>query len=203
MSKRFGINGEIIYCVNDDGSVTNVAIIDLEGGDMKPVENKAWYSELDEEIEILKKVQDNHSKLLCLVTDTNKQIITTKSAVTELVRNTNKRLLNSISQIKNIGVICIGCIALFLGVSVFTVIGDFFPNVVHISWILIIKIVHVVLVLFAVISVILLIVMYIRQSLLADKIQSVKNSSELLSPIHCNENEVYDFVSIFIANDYH
>lgn len=195
MSKRFGIEGEMIYCVNDDGSVTNIAIIDLEDGDIRPVDNETWYSEQESEIEELKKVQDNHSKLLCLVTDTNKQIVTTKSVVTDLVRNANKGLLNSISNIKNIGIICIGCIVLFLVVSVFTVIGDFFPNIVPLSCVHITKIVHILLVLLAVISVILLVVTYYRQSLIADKIQSVKNSSELLSPIHCNENEVYDFVN--------
>lgn len=195
MSKRFEIEGEMIYCVNDDGSVTNIAIIDLEDGDIRPVDNETWYSELESEIEDLKKVQDNHSKLLSLVSDTNKQIATTKSVVADLVRTANNGLLNSISHIKNIGYICIGCIALFLGVSVFTVIDDFFPEILPVSWTQIIKIIHIILIFFAVLSVILLIVICLKYSRLANKIQSVKNSYEVLSTIHCNENEVYDFVN--------
>ncbi len=38
MSKRFGIEGEMIYCVNDDGSVTNIALIDLDDGNIRPVD---------------------------------------------------------------------------------------------------------------------------------------------------------------------
>lgn len=195
MSKRFGIEGEMIYCVNDDGSVTNIAIIDLEDGDIRHVDNETWYSEFESEIGNLRKVQDNHSKLLSLVSDTNKQIATTKSIVTDLVKTANKGLLNSISHNKNIGYICIGCIALFLGVSVFTVIGDFFPDILPVSWMQIIKIIHVVLILFAVISVILLVIISRRQSLIARKIESLKGSSEVLSAILCNENEVYDFAN--------
>ena len=195
MSKQFGITGETIYCVNEDGSITNIAIIDLGNGDIRPVDNEVWYSELEGEIENLKKVQNNYSKLLSLVSDTNKQIITTKSVVTDLIRTVNKGFFNHISQAKNIGIICFVYIALFLGVSVFTIIGDFFPDIVPVSWLQIIKIVHIILIFIAVISILFFIIMCLRQSLIATKIQSVKNSSEELSVIHCNGNEVYDFVN--------
>lgn len=195
MSKRFGIEDEMIYCVNDDGSVTNIAIINLEEGDIRPIDREAWYSELENEIEGLKQVQDNYSKLLSLVSDTNKQIVAIKSVVNNLVISADEVFFNIVCKIKNIRVICLVYIALFLGVSVFTVIGDFFPDILPVSWMQFIKIIHVVLISLAVISVLLLVIICFIQSLLADEIQSVNNSSEALSTIHCNENEVYDFAN--------
>ncbi len=134
MSKRFGIEGEMIYCVNDDGSVTNIALIDLDDGNIRPVDKETWYSELEREIEDLKIVQDNYSKLLSLVTDTNMQIISTKSALSDLISATNKGLLHKISRNKNLNMISIMCIIIFVGVSVFTIIGDFFPNLAPLYW---------------------------------------------------------------------
>lgn len=37
--------------------------------------------------------------------------------------------------------------------------------------------------------------MYFRQSLISKKIQSIKNISENLATIHCNDKEVFDFVN--------
>lgn len=191
MSKRFYIEDEKIFCVDNDGSVTNIAIIDVEDGDIRPADNEAWYSELEDEIDDLKQVQDNHSKLLSLVTDTNKKITSTKSDVSALISAFNKGMFNRISHIRSFGIFFLLFIVLISGVII--AIEDFFPDIVPSSWMSYMNIIHVVLTFFAVISVTILIMMNHRQSLLARKIQSAKNSSEELSVIHCNKEDVYDF----------
>ncbi|MDE6668376.1 MAG: hypothetical protein K2K26_01685 [Muribaculaceae bacterium] len=72
MSRKIGIEGEVIYCVNDDGSVTNIAVINLDKVDIRLIDKESWYSELEEKVAELNRVKDNYYNLLNLVSETNK-----------------------------------------------------------------------------------------------------------------------------------
>lgn len=195
MSRRFGIEGEMIYCINDDGSITNIAEIDLEDGDVRPVDTEIWYSELKEENDELNESKENYSKLLSLVSDTNKQISSTKSRISQLVSASVRGSYYRLSRIKKFRWFAVVCILLFISSSVITVLGDFSNMSFLLFNIPLSTISHVVVVILALISIVLLGIIYYNQNQLSETIQNLQDVSEKLSAIHCNENGVYDFVN--------
>lgn len=81
----YRINGNIIFRVNDDGSMTRCAIMDMNDDDIRPYDNETWYSELEEDNEDYEEMEGNYNKLLNLISDTNKKIAAVKLNVSSFV----------------------------------------------------------------------------------------------------------------------
>lgn len=187
METKYGVEGENIFRVNDDGSVTNVAVIDMESADVKPYECSKWYSELLEEKDELSHMKDNYNGLLSLAANTNKQIIATKSSVTSIVSKSENCLKIPMKSF------------LWSALFVFLIIGMicisyFWPELLSPNN----KIFQIVAVaMCAVCFIALLIVLFLseRNTLnLLDEISNLKADTEKLSVLHCNEKGVYDFI---------
>lgn len=195
MSKRFGMNDDTIYCVNDDGSVTNIAIIDVEDGDVRPIDNEKWYSEIEDELEELSGIKENYAKLLNIISGTNKQIASSKSKVSSLDRAYERSIFKKVSNKKNAWTIIFVCIILFLIAFAVTILGDFNYSSCILAHTHLAKIALLILSGLTAICVVGFLLIFHNGYHLLNLMQEAKIDSENLSVIHCNDIEVYDFAN--------
>lgn len=195
MSKRFGISDDTIYCVNDDGSVTNIAVVDAEDGDVRPINNEKWYSEMEDELEELTNTKENYAKLLNLISITNKQIISSKAKVSSLDRAFDRSIFKKVYSRQKAWTIIFVCILLFLITSAITILGDFSFSTRILAYPHLVKIVLAILFGLTAICVIGFLIIFHKGIHLLNLMHDAKNDSENLSAILCNDNVVYDFAN--------
>lgn len=195
MSKRFGITDDTIYCVNNDGSVTNIAVIDIEDGDVRPIDNDLWYSEIEDRLEELSSIKEDYSKLVSLVSKTNKQIISAKSAIFSLENVFKDGLIQNIFRLRYRWGIITFFVLLFILSSFITIIGDLGIEINILTDLYSVRIAHTVLIILSAISIIAVVAFFANICHVRNIMQSVKTEADNLAAILCNDKKVYDFAN--------
>lgn len=189
----YRINGNIIFRVNDDGSMTRCAIMDMNDDDIRPYDNETWYSELEEDNEDYEEMEGNYNKLLNLISDTNKKIAAVKLNVSSFVSKLYYGKVKRIREFKHKRAVIASLIVLFTIISIGVIIADFFSEIVPPALSVGIIVFHILIILLCAISFTLVGIAYSKICKQFDMVDTIKNSSEQLSLIHVKEDGVYDF----------
>lgn len=191
MANNFRLEDDIIYRINDDGSVSQVAELDTEDSDIKPIGKELWYSEQEDEIVELQKFKENYQNLIPLVSKSNTQLTNLKDKIFKFGQRKNVIPIKKIASIKAISIMMLlGLISVSCGIFI-----SFFQRfLVELPTYLIVTLQSIPIIITLVMLCIILFFVY--DEIKIDQLyNAITIDSEKSSLIHCNDEAVYDFAS--------